>query len=58
MEKIIEIISAMDEEEKRIIVKEIDSDILHEELWRRDIENRNAIAEIKEALKKRENKWD
>ena len=58
MEKIIEIISAMDEEEKRIIVKEIDSDILHEELWRRDVENRNTIAEIKEALNKRENKLE
>ena len=50
MEKLIEIIAAMDEEEKKIVVKQLDSDILFEELWLRDLENRKTIEEIQDVL--------
>ena len=53
MEKLIEIIAAMDEEEKKIVVKQLDSDILFEELWIRSIEERKAIADIEETLNNR-----
>ncbi len=55
MEKLIEIIAAMDEEEKKIVVKQLDSDILFEELWLRDLENRKTIEEIQDVLKRRTN---
>ena len=55
MEKLIEIISAMDEEEKKIVVKQIASDILFEELWIRDMENRKTIEEIQDVLIRRSN---
>lgn len=53
MDKLIEIISAMDEEEKKEAIKLFDSDILFEELWKRDLENRNTFAGIEEVLNKR-----
>lgn len=53
MDKLIDIIAAMDEEEKKAAIKLFDSDILFEELWKRDLENRNTFAEIEEVLKKR-----
>ena len=55
MEKLIEIIAAMDEEEKKIVVKQLDSDILFEELWLRDLENRKTIEEIQDVLIRRTN---
>ena len=55
MEKLIEIIAAMDEEEKKIVVKQIASDILFEELWIRDMENRKTIEEIQDVLIRRSN---
>lgn len=62
MDKLIEIIAAMDEEEKKAAIKLFDSDILFEELWIRSIEERKAIADIegtlnnlKQGLNKREN---
>lgn len=55
MEKLIEIISAMDEEEKKVVVKQIASDILFEELWLRDLENRKTIEEIQDVLIRRTN---
>ena len=55
MERLIEIIAAMDEEEKKIIVKQIASDILFEELWIRDMENRKTIEEIQDVLIRRSN---
>ena len=53
MDKLIDIIAAMDEEEKKIVVKQIASDILFEELWIRSIEERKTIEEINEVLNKR-----
>ena len=53
MDKLIEIISAMDEEEKKAAIKLFDSDILFEELWQRDLENRKTFAGIEEVLNKR-----
>ena len=55
MEKLIDIIAAMDEEEKKIVVKQIASDILFEELWIRDMENRKTIEEIQDVLIRRTN---
>ena len=55
MEKLIEIIAAMDEEEKKVVVKQIASDILFEELWLRDLENRKTIEEIQDVLIRRTN---
>ena len=55
MEKLIEIIAAMDEEEKKVVVKQIASDILFEELWIRDMENRKTIEEIQDVLIRRTN---
>ena len=55
MEKLIDIIAAMDEEEKKIVVKQIASDILFEELWIRDMENRKTIEEIQDVLIRRSN---
>lgn len=53
MEKLIEIIAAMEEEEKREAIKLFDSNILFEELWIRSIEERKAIADIEETLNNR-----
>lgn len=53
MEKLIEIIAAMEEEEKKAAIKLFDSDILFEELWLRSIEERKAIADIEETLNNR-----
>ena len=58
MERLLEIVAAMDEEEKKIIVTKIDSDIMRDELQKRDLENRNTIAAIEEVLNKREYKWN
>ena len=55
MERLIEIIAAMDEEEKKVVVKQIASDILFEELWIRDMENRKTIEEIQDVLIRRTN---
>ena len=55
MERLIEIIAAMDEEEKKVVVKQIASDILFEELWIRDMENRKTIEEIQNVLVGRTN---
>ena len=57
-ERLIEIASAMDAEEKRIIVTKIDSDILRDELRKRDLENRKTIAGIQDVLNKRDCKWN
>ena len=53
MEELIRIIAALDEEEKKIVAKQLDSDILFEELWFRSKEERKSIAEIEETLIKR-----
>ena len=55
MEKLIDIIAAMDEEEKKVVVKQIASDILFEELRIRDMENRKTIEEIQDVLTRRTN---
>ena len=57
-ERLNEIVSAMDEEEKRVVVTNIDSDILRDELRKRDLENRKTITGIQELLNKREYKWN
>ena len=51
MDKIIEIIKALDENEKKEAIKEFDSDILFQELWMRSIEERKALADIETTLK-------
>ena len=53
MDELIRIIAALDEEEKKIVAKQLDSDILFEELWFRSKEERKSIAEIEETLIKR-----
>ena len=53
MEELIRIIAALDAEEKKIVAKQLDSDILFEELWFRSKEERKSIAEIEETLIKR-----
>ena len=57
-ERLNEIVSAMDEEEKRVVVTNIDSDILRDELRKRDLENRKTITGIQELLNKKEYKWN
>ena len=55
MEELIRVIEALDAEEKKIVAKQLDSDILFEELWLRDLENRKTIEEIQDVLIRRTN---